>query len=178
MKKDLEHWTKNDFVREHFYRALTENQDQVMKHMLRVFDAGFGEALESPLEAAFFLWWLAVRPRTHGVSIALQPQYEVEVCDERFRIDFVPHIHIVPSNCRCLRPGILKIAVELDGHDFHERTKDQVAMRDRRDRALQEAGWLVQHFSGSEFNRDPLKCVVVVHETARRVAVSEIGAKS
>ena len=53
-----------------------------------------------------------------------------------------------------------KVAIELDGHDFHERTKEQVALRNERDRSAPQAdGWTVLHFSGSELVRDPLKCV-------------------
>lgn len=52
-----------------------------------------------------------------------------------------------------------KIIVECDGHDFHERTKEQ-AMRDRaRDRAAQAAGYHMMRFTGAELFRDPLKCV-------------------
>ncbi|KAA0117930.1 DUF559 domain-containing protein [Methylobacterium sp. P1-11] len=48
--------------------------------------------------------------------------------------------------------------VECDGHEFHERTKEQ-AQRDRsRDRRLQEAGYRVFRFTGSEIYRDPLGC--------------------
>lgn len=51
------------------------------------------------------------------------------------------------------------IAVEIDGHDFHERTKDQVTYRNRRDRDLQAAGWHVLHFSGGEVVTRPDRCV-------------------
>lgn len=51
------------------------------------------------------------------------------------------------------------VAVECDGHDFHERTKEQAA-RDRSiDRKLQADGFVVMRFTGSELFRDPLKCV-------------------
>ena len=60
------------------------------------------------------------------------------------------------------------IAVELDGHDFHERTKEQVTYRNQRDRLLQAAGWAVFHFSGSELYRGQMECVVAVAELARQ----------
>lgn len=48
--------------------------------------------------------------------------------------------------------------VECDGHAYHERTKEQ-AQRDRsRDRRLQEEGYRVFRFTGSELYRDPLGC--------------------
>jgi very-short-patch-repair endonuclease len=49
----------------------------------------------------------------------------------------------------------LKVAVELDGHDYHERTRGQVIARNRRDRDLMADSWHVLHFSGSEIHRDP-----------------------
>ena len=52
-----------------------------------------------------------------------------------------------------------KLIVECDGHQFHERTKEQ-AERDRsRDREAQAEGYLILRFTGSELYRDPLKCV-------------------
>lgn len=48
--------------------------------------------------------------------------------------------------------------VECDGHDFHERTKEQAARDRSRDRRLQEAGIRVFRFTGSELYRDPLGC--------------------
>jgi hypothetical protein len=53
-------------------------------------------------------------------------------------------------------------ALECDGHDFHERTKEQ-AERDRvRDRDLQSIGWNVARFTGAEIYRDPLAAAVRV----------------
>lgn len=47
------------------------------------------------------------------------------------------------------------VVIECDGHDFHERTKEQ-AMRDRsRDRAIQDLGYPVLRFTGAEIWRDP-----------------------
>jgi hypothetical protein len=50
------------------------------------------------------------------------------------------------------------LAVECDGHDFHERTKEQAAKDRSRDRRLQEAGYTVFRFTGSELWRDPCSC--------------------
>lgn len=50
------------------------------------------------------------------------------------------------------------LVVECDGHDFHERTKDQ-AKRDRSvDRELQSLGLTVFRFTGSELWNDPVAC--------------------
>lgn len=62
-----------------------------------------------------------------------------------------------------------RAVVECDGHEFHERTKEQ-AERDRsRDRRLQSEGIRVFRFTGSELHRNaPLRVFEVV-QWARRV---------
>jgi very-short-patch-repair endonuclease len=59
-----------------------------------------------------------------------------------------------------------RIAIELDGHDFHERTREQVIHRNKRDRDLQADGWLVWHVSGSEFNSSPESVVREIYDRA------------
>ena len=63
-----------------------------------------------------------------------------------------------------------KIIVECDGHDFHERTKEQ-AMRDRaRDRSTQSAGYHMMRFTGAELFRDPIKCVREILQALKKFA--------
>lgn len=50
------------------------------------------------------------------------------------------------------------LVVECDGHDFHERTKEQAAKDRSRDRDLQAKGYRVFRFTGSELYRKPLGC--------------------
>jgi very-short-patch-repair endonuclease len=51
-----------------------------------------------------------------------------------------------------------KAIIECDGHNFHERTKEQAARDRSRDRAAQEAGYMMLRYTGSEIYRDPLGC--------------------
>lgn len=43
-----------------------------------------------------------------------------------------------------------RLVVELDGHDFHERTREQARRDKRRDRDLVAGGWKVLRYTGSE----------------------------
>jgi very-short-patch-repair endonuclease len=61
------------------------------------------------------------------------------------------------------------IVVECDGHDFHERTKEQAARDRSRDRRLQAAGHHVLRFTGSEIYRDPMKCAEEVLDRANEI---------
>lgn len=60
----------------------------------------------------------------------------------------------------------IQIVVECDGHDFHERTKEQAAHDRARDRALQSAGWMVARFTGSEIYKDAASCVKQIIDMA------------
>lgn len=71
-----------------------------------------------------------------------------------WRVDFVIHYPVWRGTDCTLK----RLLVECDGHDFHERTKDQ-AKRDRaRDRLAQYEGLPVFRFTGSEIWNDPQGC--------------------
>jgi len=50
-------------------------------------------------------------------------------------------------------------AIECDGHEWHEKTKEQVARDKLRDRRLVMVGITPIRFSGSEIHRDAASCV-------------------
>jgi len=57
-----------------------------------------------------------------------------------------------------------ELIIECDGHDFHEKTKQQAAKDKSRDRDLQSSGVTVFHFTGSEIWNDPMECARQVVE--------------
>ncbi len=65
--------------------------------------------------------------------------------------------------------------MECDGHDFHERTKEQAQRDKARDRDLQMAGWQIARFTGAEIARSPQKVAdkvyEFIHEIVGRAAV-------
>lgn len=56
------------------------------------------------------------------------------------------------------------VVVECDGHDFHERTKEQAQSDKLRDRVMQQKGYAVLRFTGSEIWRDPWGCAVQIND--------------
>jgi very-short-patch-repair endonuclease len=118
--------------------------------------------MESPLEAIFYGWFSAIAELENQeiYTFPLIPQARVELGEKSYRFDF--QVLFGPqafSDLAMLRRiEAPKVAIELDGHDFHERTKEQVAYRNERDRDVTAAGWTILHFSGSELYKDPLKC--------------------
>lgn len=55
-----------------------------------------------------------------------------------------------------------RVAVECDGYDFHQKTKEQVENDTARDRALLAAGWPVMRFPGSAIHKDAFDCAAQV----------------
>jgi very-short-patch-repair endonuclease len=70
----------------------------------------------------------------------LTAQYEIK----HYRVDFA-----IPDKM---------LAIELDGHQYHK-SREQRTTDAQRERALQELGWRVFRFTGSEIHRDMAGCV-------------------
>lgn len=87
---------------------------------------------------------------------------------EEFRLDFCL------TAFSSLGAPCVNIGVEIDGHDFHEKTKEQVARDKRRDRAILTSGSVdaVMRFSGSEVHADARGCFAEVVSLAMRRAES------
>lgn len=51
-----------------------------------------------------------------------------------------------------------KLVVECDGHEFHEKTKEQASRDKERDRTLQACGFPVFRYSGSDIYCHPIDC--------------------
>lgn len=74
--------------------------------------------------------------------------------------------------------GFGGIVVECDGHEFHEKTKDQASRDKARDRDLQEAGYKVLRFSGADIWRDAFKCADEVLQMAHGLSVDSEYART
>ena len=86
----------------------------------------------------------------------IERQENINTQSRNYRADFV--FHDLTSN--------VQIVVECDGHDFHEKTKEQVKRNNERDYDLKMSGYEVIHFSGSEVFESPLNCAYKVFKYA------------
>jgi len=84
----------------------------------------------------------------------LLQQHEVRTSAGTFRLDY--------AVVRTVGRRRVRVAVELDGHEFHQKTKEQVERDHRRSRALAKAGWTVLRYAGSEVWRDAGACALDV----------------
>src|SRR2546423_1858315 len=71
-----------------------------------------------------------------------------------------------------------RLVVELDGHDFHERTKEQAGRDKSGDRRLTALGFTVFRFTGSEVHAEPYRVADEVESylatVMRRAEASEL----
>jgi very-short-patch-repair endonuclease len=110
-------------------------------------------SITSPIEQIFLMEWRFLRvDERYGLKI--RPQDTLKVDGTTYNIDFVVE---TPN-------GEMKLAIELDGHDFHEKTKEQAARDRQRERTIVKQGYTIFRFTGSEVFRNPRQCVEEVIE--------------
>ncbi|HEY3315206.1 MAG TPA: DUF559 domain-containing protein [Bacillota bacterium] len=111
-----------------------------------------GEAVskcESPIEMLLGIYLVAALVGSFPRITMIVSQKELETQHGTYRVDFWMTFADGKGP---------SLAIECDGHDFHERTKEQAARDRQRDRHLLEAGHHVLHFTGSEIWKDPQGC--------------------
>ena len=101
---------------------------------------------ESSIERLFLETFNAIRTKDRDTMFKywLNPQVEIG----KYRVDF----ELVNHKDK-------KIIVECDGHEFHQKSKQQVEKDNQRERDLKKLGYEVVRFSGSEIFKDAEKCV-------------------
>jgi very-short-patch-repair endonuclease len=138
----------------------------------------YGKLTESPIEVSFLLAFLATLytygepylvvkeaaiaemalARNSRITI-IRPQAQIEA----YRVDFLVTYRLWDG----IDPGDridASIVIECDGHDFHEKTKEQASKDKARDRRLQMLGCRVFRFSGSDLYQRPIDCAQEVYE--------------
>lgn len=79
-------------------------------------------------------------------STYINIQYEIG----KYNVDFMLETSISNKEKPYKETNISKIVIECDGHEFHEKTKEQAKNDKSRDRYLVSQGYKVLHYTGSE----------------------------
>lgn len=145
----------DDFLRlprktqEIFFAAtlLTETPPWYKGDMLTVPQPETGlTPIESILEMAFQTYEMKVNKDYY----VLKSQQSIYTKGKHYIVDFyVPKANLI---------------VECDGHDFHQKTKQQVANDNEREFDLKMAGYNIIRFSGSQIYNRPFECAKELYD--------------
>lgn len=127
-------------------------------------------SIESPIERIFFNCFFVSSRSDPDFDIDLSILSGTGVLGERGNVFIGRQVRVLdwPVDFLIVTRSVFgdqteaRLVVECDGHEFHERTKEQAARDRSRDRALQASGHTVMRFTGSELYRDPMGCVLEV----------------
>ena len=125
------------------------------------------QQLDSPIERVLFAAFILEEPMPCVGTMSFPGTKELIVFEET-AADLAVHLYcqhsIGPYRVDFYLEGysgsglFFRAAVECDGHDFHERTKEQARRDKRRDRWFQTRGIIILRFTGSEIWADPSSC--------------------
>jgi len=118
----------------------------------------------SPIEHIFIMEWKYIGLEKR-FKVELIPQKRVETSNGTYYLDFL----IRPKDKRIPK---FKIAIELDGHNFHEKTKQQVVKDKKRERQIISKGYTVLRFAGSEIYNNPRACINEVADYIENIIFS------
>jgi len=93
----------------------------------------------------------------YSFMASLEPQIKIG----SYITDFVFSLQTLCGNS-------VDLCIEIDGHDWHEKTKEQASSDKRRDRDIVLNGYIPIHFTGSEVYTNTVRCV----EDVIKIAVS------
>ena len=165
-------------------RAFEEKCDAcVADYEREMFDIGNGyylKDIESPIECLFLLAYRTIVKLNEdrlcncysdeGIKAAavsdihIFPQYAIG----KYRVDFLIKYTEGTSYNGQMMFRSSAVAVELDGHEFHEKDEKQRRYEKARDRFLQKKGLRVFHYTGSEIVKNPfnaaMECIAAVSE--------------
>ena len=122
----------------------------------------FADECQSPIEKILIVAFeLCQLERNHNGNLKLTysmlSQYEIHANGKTYYADFVidPSSEEDDDGRRFKR---FPLVIECDGHEFHEKTKEQVIHDNERDFNIKSAGYDILHFSGSQIYNEPWKC--------------------
>lgn len=156
MNKDI---TNIDYLSSQYEISLKDCDDRTRKLLFAQFYQQYQslflglECCESPIEKMMLVALEAYSENFNNISdgyFSINPQEEIEYDEKEYRVDI--------SLAIILKGKEVKIAIECDGHEFHEKTKKQAANDKQRERALTKYGFVVMRFAGSEIWNNPYRC--------------------
>ncbi len=160
------------------------NVEEVKKEILGGFNISledFVNQTKSPIEELFILYWWRNNPDSYAtyrldrLSFEYPAPTEAEGGEQELelRTNFYNYSSIIIPQFKFtkfftvdflfyLPEKNIKLVIECDGHDFHEKTKEQARQDKQRDRWLITNNIFVLRYTGSEIYNHPGKATIEV----------------
>lgn len=140
IENTIEHM-KQRFICENIVKINIKKEFQNYMHYKKKFDDYIGKC-QSPIEKMMC-----------AILFQIDIYFEVQAKIDKYTVDFL--IQVDENKY---------IVIECDGHEFHEKTKEQAKHDKERDRFLQKEGYPVYRFTGSEIFNNPLHILSEIEE--------------
>jgi len=130
---------------------------------------------ESPLEQLFYLVLDKHVRLYHNISkfknLGLEIfEIENQIVISKYRVDFLITVTDIKDN-----KAVKEFVIEIDGHDFHEKTKEQAKRDKEKDRFLTSKGYTVIRFTGSEIYNNCSEKIKELLELMFNVCSKKVG---
>lgn len=121
---------------------------------------------QSPIEGLLYIALQYIfRDYREDLRLHISPQEQIGEYRVDFLIEFWSTVPQIKDEAKELKKEICnRVAVECNGHEWHEKTKEQARRDKQRDRILQSAGFKVLRYTGTEIHADPLKCAREIYK--------------
>lgn len=136
--------------------ALEAQAKEVFNFESVVFKVEMGEGVGT--------WYFGDPLHSSSIEIIIEPQKKIG----KYKADlFISYSEYLKKEGNANHFHTRTMIVECDGHEFHERTKEQASHDKKRDRFLQDSGFKVYRFTGSDIWKDTFKCANEILNTLR-----------
>lgn len=152
----------NQRIEEIFQQGLSDYFDSQLENLNMAFKY---QKFGSPIEKLFYAAWYSMQWSYD--DFCLTPQWKVEVGGKRLFLDFKVSAPFLTRFY--IKEPHYTIGVEIDGHDYHERTKEQARKDKSRQRLLEKNNYRIIRFTGSEIFKDPMACTDEAYSFALQV---------
>lgn len=156
---DNEGWSLKDNVCNNVYHDVmceTRNFQFNLEYSLKDCESPIEQLLAVSLERINLLGFCHYNPFID--VIAIEKQQDIKISKKvTYRVDFLITVHYKNQ-------GMKGFVIECDGHEFHQKTKEQVEKDNQKTRDLQMKGFEVTRFSGTEIYHRSYLCATEIRK--------------
>lgn len=127
---------------EYYKQEFRREKIEEIEHNFEIID----EQFDSPIEKIVYLYLIdRFNPQIFCSIMKLETQKKIG----NYRCDFYLEHKVKKTD------KLIKIVIECDGHEWHEKSKKQAAHDKKRDRYMVLQGYTILRYTGSEITNNP-----------------------